>query len=128
MVEAVKSVRRFLAASPWKSYILEPYGSGASLDITSDAAIEKFAQDFTASEWHPVGTASMSPKGASQGVVDPDLTVKGVSGLRVVDASVLVGNISDSHHIATENVFFSLSFLHLISKLLFTSLLNGQLI
>jgi len=38
---------------------------------------------------HAVGTASMSPKGASWGVVDPDLTVKKVQGLRIVDASVL---------------------------------------
>jgi len=38
---------------------------------------------------HAVGTASMSPKGVSWGVVDPDLTVKKVQGLRIVDASVL---------------------------------------
>jgi len=32
----------------------------------------------------------MSPKGAKWGVVDPDLKVKGVEGLRVIDASILV--------------------------------------
>jgi len=32
----------------------------------------------------------MSPVGANWGVVDPDLKVKGVSGLRIVDLSVLV--------------------------------------
>ncbi|KAF9444127.1 GMC oxidoreductase [Macrolepiota fuliginosa MF-IS2] len=31
----------------------------------------------------------MSPKNADWGVVDPDLSVKHVSGLRIVDASVL---------------------------------------
>jgi choline dehydrogenase-like flavoprotein len=31
----------------------------------------------------------MSPRGASWGVVDPDMKVKGAIGLRVVDASVL---------------------------------------
>jgi choline dehydrogenase-like flavoprotein len=40
--------------------------------------------------FHPTGTAAMSPKGADWGVVDPDLKVKGVEGLRIVDGSVLV--------------------------------------
>jgi choline dehydrogenase-like flavoprotein len=39
---------------------------------------------------HIVGTAGMSPRGAHYGVVDPDLRVKGIAGLRVIDASVLV--------------------------------------
>ncbi|KAF8921374.1 glucose-methanol-choline oxidoreductase [Mucidula mucida] len=38
---------------------------------------------------HPVGTVSMSPVGSGYEVVDPDLIVKGASGLRVVDASIL---------------------------------------
>lgn len=32
----------------------------------------------------------MSPKGADYGVVDPDLKVKGIKGLRIVDASIMV--------------------------------------
>ncbi|KAJ7239420.1 aryl-alcohol oxidase [Mycena haematopus] len=36
----------------------------------------------------------MSPKGASFGVVDPDLLVKGASGLRIADASILVMHLS----------------------------------
>ena len=48
---------------------------------------------------HPVGTAAMSSSKEDSdgklGVVDPDLRVKKVRGLRVVDASVVVsGHIS----------------------------------
>ena len=41
------------------------------------------------SELHGVGTAGMSERGAQWGVLDPDLRVKGTTGLRVVDASAL---------------------------------------
>jgi choline dehydrogenase len=88
LVESVKKVRRFLTASPWKGYVVKPYGMGETLDITSDAAIEKFVKTYTASQWHPVGTSSMSSKTSTTGVTNPDLTVKKVAGIRVVDASV----------------------------------------
>ena len=39
--------------------------------------------------YHAVGTAAMSHREASWGVLDPDLKVKGTNGLRVVDASAL---------------------------------------
>jgi choline dehydrogenase-like flavoprotein len=42
---------------------------------------------WVSSVWHAVGTASVSPRGAPWGVVDPDLTVKKTVGLSVVDAA-----------------------------------------
>nr|GAT44749.1 aryl-alcohol oxidase-like protein [Mycena chlorophos] len=55
----------------------------------SDEDIEAYVRANAVPNGHLVGTASMSPVGASWGVVDPDLRVKGVEGLRVVDSSVL---------------------------------------
>ena len=40
--------------------------------------------------FHPTGTAAMSPKDVQWGVTDPDLKVKGVEGLRIIDGSVWV--------------------------------------
>ncbi|KAF7305846.1 Alcohol oxidase [Mycena chlorophos] len=54
-----------------------------------DAELDVYIRAHTGTVFHPVGTASMSPIGAEWGVVDPDLRVKGVNGLRIVDLSVL---------------------------------------
>ncbi|KZT22397.1 GMC oxidoreductase [Neolentinus lepideus HHB14362 ss-1] len=86
-VEAIKAARRFANASAWADYIIGPYEAWAN--TTTDAEIEAYARRTGNSVWHAVGTATMSPKGASWGVVDPDLTVKGANGLRIVDASVI---------------------------------------
>lgn len=89
MREAVKAVQRFTSASPWKDYIIAPF-LAAFASATTDASIESYVRGNAGTLFHPVGTASMSPKGAKWGVVDPDLKVKGVEGLRIADGSVIV--------------------------------------
>ncbi|KAF5355514.1 hypothetical protein D9758_006376 [Tetrapyrgos nigripes] len=81
--EALKAATRFVSTPSWAGYIL-----AAPTNATTDEEFDEYIRMTTLTENHPVGTCSMSPKGASWGVVDPDLKVKGVRGLRVVDASV----------------------------------------
>ncbi|KAK0439241.1 aryl-alcohol oxidase precursor [Desarmillaria tabescens] len=76
---AIESVKRFVNTTAWEGYILEMATNTTDDDIKSRAS----------SVYHPVGTASMSPVGADWGVVNPDLTMKGAMGVRIVDASVL---------------------------------------
>jgi len=86
MREAVKSAFRFASAPAWKNYVISPFG----LNFTStDDEIDDWIRENAGTVYHPVGTASMSPKGAAWGVVDPDLSLKGLSGLRVVDLSIV---------------------------------------
>ncbi|KAG6916145.1 hypothetical protein DXG01_008296 [Tephrocybe rancida] len=87
MRAAVKSALKFLTAPSWAGYVISPVGGLESAQ--TDAQLDAYIQNNGATIFHPVGTASMSPKGAKTGVVDPDLKVKKVVGLRVVDASVL---------------------------------------
>ncbi|KAF8884157.1 hypothetical protein BD779DRAFT_1443292 [Infundibulicybe gibba] len=87
MREAVRSAQRFVAGPAWKGYIIAPVGGLEN--ATTDQDLDDYIRSNTATIFHPVGTASMSAKAAAHGVVDPDLVVKGVLGLRVVDASVL---------------------------------------
>ncbi|KAJ6518207.1 aryl-alcohol-oxidase from pleurotus Eryingii [Mycena vitilis] len=84
--ESVKSVFRFVSAPAWKDYVISSVGVNST---SSEAEIDSFIRSNTASIFHPGGTASMSPKGASWGVVDPDLVVKGLRGLRIVDLSIV---------------------------------------
>ncbi|KAG5719382.1 hypothetical protein E4T56_gene13518 [Termitomyces sp. T112] len=87
MRAAVKSSLKFLTAPSWAGYVISPVNGLEN--ATTDAQIDAYVQKNTATIFHPVGTASMSPKGAKNGVVDPDLKVKKIAGVRVVDASVL---------------------------------------
>ena len=88
MREAVRSSLEYFSAPAWNDYVILPVG-GISSNST-DAELDGYNAVVTSTIFHPVGTASMSPKNAKDGVVNPDLTVKKVLGLRVVDASVLV--------------------------------------
>ncbi len=68
-----------------------PYGSLAG---TSDADLEEHARQHTTTVFHPTSTASMTSQDSLDGVVNPDLTVIGASGLRIVDLSVFVSIFS----------------------------------
>lgn len=87
MREAVRSSLAFFAAPAWQGYVVNALGLS---NASTDAQIDAYNAASVMTIFHPVGTASMSPKRAKNGVVDPDLKVKNVAGLRVVDASVLV--------------------------------------
>ncbi|KAJ7328365.1 aryl-alcohol oxidase precursor [Mycena albidolilacea] len=89
--EGMKSALRFIEANACE---------------TGDADLEIFARAKGAPNYHIIGTASMSPKGANYSVVDPDLLVKKIQHLRVVDASVLpflpAGNTQAAVYIVAE--------------------------
>ncbi|KAK0460465.1 aryl-alcohol-oxidase from pleurotus Eryingii [Desarmillaria tabescens] len=76
---AAESAKKFVTAVVWNNYILSVTANTTEDDIRNGAS----------SAFHPVGTASMSPADANWGVVNPDLKLKGVKGVRIVDASIL---------------------------------------
>lgn len=55
----------------------------------SDSYWACYVRQLTVSIYHPAGTSKMGPLSEAATVVDPDLKVKGVKGLRVVDASII---------------------------------------
>ena len=88
--EAVKSIMQFAQAPAWKGYITGRFGNFASAQ--TDDQIDAYVRSLTTTIFHPFGTAAMSPANSKTGVTNPDLTVKGTVGLRIVDASVVVSN------------------------------------
>lgn len=96
MREAVKAVIRFSQASAWSDYIVGPFSSAfqAAANATDDSIIDQYVRETTTTIFHPVGTASMGPFNSPNGVVGPDLRVKGATGLRIVDASVFVSTVN----------------------------------
>jgi 4-pyridoxate dehydrogenase len=58
-------------------------------DKTSDADLDAYARATATTVYHPLGTCKMGPDSDDAAVVDPQLRVRGVDGLRVVDASVM---------------------------------------
>ncbi|KAF8066690.1 pyranose dehydrogenase, partial [Lyophyllum atratum] len=88
MREAVQSANRFVSAPAWDNYVIGPAGDLANA-TDSNQSLEEYIRKNAVGASHPTGTAAMSAEGAREGVVNPDLRVKGVSGLRIVDASVM---------------------------------------
>jgi choline dehydrogenase-like flavoprotein len=63
-------------------------------DVQSDAQIDAALRKIVNTAYHPTGTCKMGPDSDPMAVVDGRLRVRGVSGLRVVDASVMPEIIS----------------------------------
>ena len=85
MVGAVRMVRRFAAQEPIAGYIAEETMPGPQYE-TDDQILEAYDR-FGTCAYHAVGSCRMGRDEAS--VVDPELRVRGVEGLRVMDTSVM---------------------------------------
>lgn len=57
--------------------------------LWTDEYWECLARHYTSTIYHPVGTAKMGPYWDPEAVVDPQLRVYGIAGLRVVDGSIM---------------------------------------
>ncbi|KAH6640177.1 hypothetical protein F5144DRAFT_484594 [Chaetomium tenue] len=107
MAELVRFTRRYHLSNPrtaaWAAQELAP---GEEVQTDADFAAY-LAETLSPSEFHPAGTCAMMPR-ALGGVVDEELRVYGVEGLRVVDASVFPtlpgGNTCQSVYAVAEKV------------------------
>nr|XP_023022823.1 glucose dehydrogenase [FAD, quinone]-like [Leptinotarsa decemlineata] len=66
-----------------------PFPNCRQYEFTSDKYWECHIRTISMTVYHPVGTCKMGPAWDQSAVVDPRLRVYGVSGLRVIDASIM---------------------------------------
>ncbi|MEQ9661060.1 MAG: GMC oxidoreductase, partial [Parasphingopyxis sp.] len=85
MVALVREVRRYLATEPLASLIAEETSPGP--DYQTDEEILDAYDKFGTCGYHAVGSCRMGKD--SQSVVDPELRVRGVDGLRIMDTSIM---------------------------------------
>jgi len=64
------------------------------IPMYTDSYWECMIRYYSATIYHPVGTCKMGPYWDPEAVVDPQLRVYGVTGLRVIDASIMPNLVS----------------------------------
>lgn len=87
IVDGIKIARRIAGYEPAKSEIIEEFAPGKTVAEDDDDAILDWARNTSTTIYHPTGTCRMGQD--SMAVVDERLRVRGVSGLRVADASIM---------------------------------------
>ncbi|MGF1527541.1 MAG: GMC family oxidoreductase [Candidatus Competibacterales bacterium] len=93
-IDAIHLTRRICNTRALAPYGVEEYRPGSQLQ--DDAELAVAAGDIGTTIFHPVGTAKMGIDPLA--VVDPELRVYGVEGLRVVDASIMPTITSGNTH------------------------------
>jgi choline dehydrogenase len=84
-VASIRQARQIMKAQALKPYSPEEWLPGPA--ITTDADLAAKAGEIATTIFHPVGTCRMGSDPAS--VVDPCLKLRGIEGIRVVDASIM---------------------------------------
>jgi len=96
MVAGIKALRAILAAPAMARHIVEEIEPGR--ECASDDAILDHVRRRGSTVYHPVGTCRMDQD--AQAVVDERLRVRGLGGLRVIDASIMPAVVSGNTNAA----------------------------
>ncbi|MGF6551650.1 GMC family oxidoreductase [Paraburkholderia youngii] len=85
MLEALRMSREIARQPGLAEFVARETRPG--IDVQDDDALLQYIRKSGQTSWHPIGTCKMGTD--AMAVVDPELRVRGVIGLRVVDSSVM---------------------------------------
>ena len=89
--------REIMAQPAFRSYLKREHLPGAAVRTREE--LEAYARRFGKTDYHPVGSCKMGVDG--QAVVDPELRVRGIERLRVIDSSIMPRLISSNTNAAS---------------------------
>jgi choline dehydrogenase len=98
-VAAMRLARRLMHTLPLQPFLAGEIYPGES--VQSDAELLDAAGLYGSSTFHLMGSCRMGPTHDPSAVVDDELRVRGLEGLRVIDASVMPAIISANLNAAT---------------------------
>jgi choline dehydrogenase len=99
MRESVRIGREVVGQAALAPYAREELRPGP--DVESDAEVDAWVRRTAETIYHPVGTCRMGTADDPRAVVDGDLRVRGLEGLRVIDASVMPSLVSSNTNAPT---------------------------
>ena len=99
LLAGMRLARRLLASKPLEPYFEREDFPGPK--VQSDSELLGAAKERGTTTFHPAGTCRMGPASDPTAVVDDQLRVHGLEGLRVVDASIMPTMLSANLNAAT---------------------------
>ncbi len=96
-MDGLKLIRRLLGTRHFERHIEAEFRPGAN--VQTDDELLNYARQFGGTVYHPTSTCRMGND--PMAVVDPELRVHGIEGLRVVDASIMPTVASGNTNAAT---------------------------
>ncbi|WP_156723098.1 GMC family oxidoreductase [Streptomyces apocyni] len=86
LVDGIKIAREIAKTEPLAHWLKREVCPGP--EITTDEEISAYARKVAHTVYHPAGTCKMGAADDELAVVAPDLTIRGLDGIRIADASV----------------------------------------
>ncbi|OAH13141.1 GMC family oxidoreductase [Streptomyces jeddahensis] len=86
LVDGIKIAREIAKTEPLANWLKREVCPGP--DITGDDELSEYARKVAHTVYHPAGTCRMGAVDDELAVVDPELRIRGLDGIRIADASV----------------------------------------
>jgi len=92
LVDGFRAARKVAEQEPFKSYLRREVAPGPA--VQSDEELSEYGRRVAHTVYHPAGTTKMGSAKDEMAVVDPQLKVRGLSGVRIADAGVFPSMVS----------------------------------